>query len=112
MAETKNAAATAPKVEPAKLGEDFVPNEPTEGQKSGRNEKNEPDGSLGDQQAARAATEALLSLRPQPSADEIQKVLANLAEVDPKTKQPKHKHKTAADAGNAAVAELNKLRGA
>ena len=35
---------------------------------------------------------------------------AAIAEADPKTKQPKHK--TAADAGKAAVAELNKQRGA
>lgn len=91
----------------AQLAEDFQPNEPTA--KSGTNEKGEPDGTLGDTQVERAATEALLSLRPQPSVEQVHKVLEVLAEVDPKTKQPVKKFKSASDAGKAAVDELNKL---
>lgn len=113
MAETTHAPKTndKPKHEPAKLAEDFVPNEMADHLKSGRNEKGEADGTLGESQVSRAATEALLSLRPQPSADELQRVLDALDEADPKTGQPKKKFKTAKEAGDAAVAELNKQRG-
>lgn len=82
----------------AQLAEDFQPNEPTA--KSGTNEKGEPDGTLGDTQVERAATEALLSLRPQPSVEQVHKVLEVLADK---------KFKSASDAGKAAVDELNKL---
>jgi hypothetical protein len=100
-------AKVAPKAEPAKLADDFQPNEPKP--KTGVAEDGAPDETLGPSQAERAQTEALLSLRPQPSADEISKVLENLAAKDEGGKVKKFK--TAKDAGSAAVDELNKIRG-
>ena len=97
------------KAEAAKLADDFVANEPKP--KTGQDAEGKPDDTLGESQAERAETEALLSLRPPPSTDEIDKVLAALGERDEK-QQPKKKFKSAADAGKAAVDELNKLRGA
>jgi hypothetical protein len=102
----RGADAPKPKVEPAKLADDFQPNEPKP--KTGVADDGQPDDSLGGSQAERAQTEALLSLRPQPSADEIKKVLENLAAKDEAGKVKKFK--TAADAGKAAVDELNKIR--
>jgi hypothetical protein len=93
------AAADNPK--PA-LAPDFEANEPTA--KSGTDAEGKPDGTLGPNQVERAAVEALHSLQPQPTANQIKNILAALAEVDPKTKQPKHKFKTAKEAGEAAVA--------
>jgi len=96
----------APKAEPAKLADDFQPNEPRP--KTGVAEDGAPDETLGPSQAERAQTEALLSLRPQPSADEIKKVLEALSAKDEKGKAKKFK--SAKEAGSAAVDELNKIR--
>jgi hypothetical protein len=90
------------KAEAAKLADDFQPNEPRP--KTGVDDEGKPDDSLGESQAERAETEALLSLRPQPAAEEIKKVLEALR-AD-KTK----KFKSAKDAGSAAVDELNRMR--
>ena len=112
MADTKG--GSAPKTEknaaePQALSEDFVPNEPSP--KTGTDAEGKPDGSLSVDQVARAGTEALLSLRPQPVASEVTKVLEVLGEKDPKTGVPLKKFSSAKDAGSAAVDELNKLRG-
>jgi len=101
-------ATEAEKPKAAKLAEDFQPNEPTS--PAGTDAKGVPDGTLSDKQLERAASEALLSLRPQPSAEEIKQVLLALAEVDEKG-QPKVKVKTAKEGADKAVAELNKQRG-
>jgi len=101
-------SAAAPKKDQAKLAEDFKPNEPIGGG-TGTDADGKPDQSLGDKQVERAASEALLSLRPQPSADEMTKVLGGLAERDDKG-QPKQKFKTAKEAGDAAVSKLNEQR--
>lgn len=93
---------SAPKTK-HKLAADFVPNEPTH--KSGRNAKGMPDDTLGPKQVQRAAVEALLSLRPQPSVAEMEAVFDKLAELD-EHHQPKHKYKTAKEAGEAAVGAL------
>jgi len=95
----------------AKLSEDFKPNEPIGGG-TGTDAEGKPDQSLSDKQLERAATEALMSLRPQPTADEVRKVLEALAEKDEKTGQPKTKVKTAKEGGDKAVEELNKQRAA
>lgn len=99
--------AGAQKPQAAKLAEDFQPNEPKP--KSGVDKDGNPDDSLSEKQLERSATEALLSLRPQPSADEVSKVLEALAEHD-EHGQPKNKVKTAKEGGEKAVAELNKQR--
>lgn len=112
MAESKASGTSSPKAEatpPAKLSDDFVPNEPKP--KTGTDADGKPDDTLSDSQAERAADEALLSLRPQPAVAEIKVVLTTLAEKDPKTGQPLKKFSSAKDAGSAAVDELNKLRG-
>jgi hypothetical protein len=97
----------APKA--AKLADDFKPNEPVGGG-TGIDAEGKPDQSLSEKQVERGASEALLSLRPQPSAEEITRVLEALAEKDEKG-QPKNKLKTAKEAGAKAVEELNKQRG-
>jgi hypothetical protein len=109
-ASTEAPTTAAEKPKPAKLSEDFKPNEPTGGGR-GTDSEGKPDGSLSDKQVERAATEALLSLRPQPSADEVSKVLEALGEVDEKGAL-RAKVKTAKEAGDKAVAELNKQRAA
>jgi len=95
---TAHKDAEAPKAGgPAALSADFVPNEPSP--KTGKDAEGKPDGSLSADQVSRAATEALLSLRPQPAAIEINIVLDALVGK---------KFTSAADAGAAAVTELNK----
>jgi hypothetical protein len=89
-----------------KLPEGFEPNEPTGGG-TGVDKDGKPDQTLSPKQLERAASEALLSLRPQPSATEIETVLEALAETDEKG-HPKIKVKTAKEAADKAVAELNK----
>jgi hypothetical protein len=96
--------------EPAKLADDFQPNEPAA--KSGVAADGQPDDSLSPKQLERAATEALHSLRPQPSATEVERTLEKLAELDPKTGQPVNKVKTAKEASDKAVSALNEIRGA
>jgi hypothetical protein len=98
------AGPTAPTAH--KLPEDFEANEPTGGG-TGVDKDGKPDQTLSPKQLARAANEALLSLRPQPSATEIEAVLEALAETDEKG-HPKIKVKTAKEAADKAVAELSK----
>jgi hypothetical protein len=87
----------------ATLPEGFQPNEPN--LKSGTDASGKPDDSLSPKQLERAASEALHSLRPQPTALEISKALEKLAEVDDKG-HPKVKVKTAKEAADKAVAAL------
>jgi hypothetical protein len=91
----------------ASLPEGFQANEPAH--KSGTDKDNKPDDTLSEKQLERAANEALLSLRPQPSANEITRVLEKLAEVDDKG-HSKVKVKTAKEAADKAVAALNEIR--
>jgi hypothetical protein len=109
MATTPTAHPNAEKPKAAKLADDFKPNEPLGGG-TGTDAEGKPDQSLSEKQVDRAASEALLSLRPQPSADEIERVLEALAAKDEKG-HPKTKFKTAKEAGSKAVEELNKQRG-
>jgi len=107
MATKETETAGPPKPEkPAarKLADDFQPNEPTS--KSGLDKDGHPDDSLSAKQVERAATEAMLSLRPQPSAEEMNAVFDKLGELTPEG-QPAKKFKTAKEAGDAAVAALN-----
>jgi len=92
----------------AKLAEDFVPNEPAT--HSGVDEKGLPNETLSQNQTTRAANEALLSLRPQPTATDCQNVFDKLLERDEHGKLKKQ-FKTAKEAGEAAVAALNELKG-
>jgi len=96
----KNATTGAPK---KKLEADFKANEPSH--KSGIDQKGMPNDTLGPKQVLRAANEALLALRPQPSVTEIESVFAKLSEID-EHGQPKHRYKTAKEAGDAAVGML------
>jgi len=98
-----------PKQPAAKLADDFQPNEPVF--KSGVDEKGMPNDTLSEKQAERAANEALLSLRPQPTAAECQAVFDKLSERDDKGKLKKQ-FKTAKEAGDAAVAALNEGKSA
>jgi hypothetical protein len=105
MATAKEEAAGVHKG--ATLPEGFQPNEPTA--KSGVGADGKPDDTLSPKQLERAADEALLSLRPQPSANEVTRALEKLAEVDDKG-HPKVKVKTAKEAADKAVAALNEIR--
>ena len=106
---TKDSSTHSPTATPAKLPNDFKPNEPTT--KGGVGADGAPDGTLSKEQVIRAANEALLALRPQPTAAECQAVFDKLTEVD-SNGQPKHKFKTAKEAGDAAVADYNAMKAA
>jgi len=106
---TKTEEHSSAKPASAKLADDFQPNEPTV--KSGVDDKNQPNDTLSDNQLTRAANEALLSLRPQPTAIECQNVFDKLLERNEKG-HPKKQFKTAKEAGDAAVTAYNELKGA
>jgi len=91
----------------SQLPENFKANEPKA--KSGVDEEGKPDDSLNENQVERAATEAILALRPQPTGNELRGVLNLLRDRDDKG-NAKHKFKTAADAGSRAVELLNETR--
>jgi hypothetical protein len=97
------ASAAKPKVS-HKLPDDFKPNEPSAN--SGVDDKGVPDGTLSPNQLARAASEAMLALRPQPSRTEMENVLEKLAAKDAKG-QPAIKVKTAKEGGDKAVSLLS-----
>ncbi|GEM_PF-4922328 len=92
----------------AKLSESFKPNEPDH--KSGVGDDGNPNDTLSLAQVERAATEALLSLRPQPSGLEVRGVLNLLGEKDPENDKVKEQFKSAKDAGAKAVELLNSTR--
>jgi|KBSMisStaDraftv2_1062788.scaffolds.fasta_scaffold583346_2 hypothetical protein len=87
-----------------KLPDDFVPNEPVAN--TGVDEKGVPDGTLSPHQLERAANEALLALRPQPTKEQIILVLDKINARDAKG-QPVLKCKTAKEAGDKAVSLLS-----
>jgi hypothetical protein len=104
---TSSGNATArpaePKKEPRKLADDFKANEPSS--KAGLDAEGKPDGTLSTKQLTRAASEGMLSLRPQPSQTEMRVVLDMLVEKDEKG-QPKYKVKTAKEGAEKAVSLL------
>jgi|SRR5215468_11477401 len=104
---TKTEEHSSAKPASAKLADDFQPNEPTH--RSGVDDKGMPNDTLSPEQTARAANEALLSLRPQPTATDCQNVFDKLLEHDDKGK-PKKQFKTAKEAGDAAVTAFNELK--
>jgi hypothetical protein len=87
-----------------KLPESFVPNEPSVN--TGVDEKGAADGTLSPNQLSRAATEGLLSLRPQPTREQIEVVLDKLNAKNEKG-QPAIKVKTAKEAADKAVSLLS-----
>jgi hypothetical protein len=98
------ASSKAASKEARKLSEDFKPNEPSTN--TGVDEKGVPDGTLGPQQLERAANEGLLSLRPQPTREQIEVVLRK---VNAKNEKgfPAIKCKTAKEAAEKAISLLN-----
>jgi hypothetical protein len=98
------AASSAKSGGSKKLPDDFVPNEPVAN--TGVDEKGAPDGTLSPNQLTRAANEALLALRPQPSREQIQVVLDNISARNAKG-FPETKVKTAKEAGDKAISLLN-----
>ena len=77
MASKEDTTVQHDKPKGAKLAEDFEPNEPS--LRSGSDKDGKPNDTLSPKQLERGAVEALLSLRPQPTAEEIQKVLEELS---------------------------------